>query len=274
MTESLLALIQAPSPHDSGVRDIATLSARFAYVTMCLTLAWGVLSATGWIRRVTGHEALRGGHVVLAMFTLATGVVHGLSYLFLDDESFSVIMLLVPFAGGGFARHAAGIVGLELFIAISITAALGRKVNGRSVVNRGWQRFHQVSYFSVGLLAIHSWLGAAANGNLASVWLGGITVLTPAVLLTVLRVLPPPALVRLGLLDGESGRATPVRVTVDDKKCHRYAICQAEAPQVFQLQGDGQLRYLRKPGSKQVPQVQAAARACPMRAIQLQGAGQ
>ncbi|WP_181776775.1 4Fe-4S domain-containing protein [Amycolatopsis pittospori] len=269
MTASLLAVIPASSPHDSGVRDIATLSARFAYVTMCLTLAWGVLSATGWIRRVTGHEALRGGHVVLAAFTLATGVVHGLSYLFLDDESFSLPNLLIPFTGDGFARHAAGVVGLELFVAVAVTAALRR-----SVVNRNWQRFHQVSYFSVGLLAIHSWLGAAANGTLATVWLGGITVLTPAVVLTVLRVLPLPALVRLGLLDGETGRAEPVRISVDDKKCHRYAICQAEAPQVFQLQGDGQLRYLRKPGAKQVPQVQAAARACPMRAIQLQGAGQ
>lgn len=269
MTPALLALIPAPSPHDSGVRDIATLSARFAYVTMCLTLAWGVLSATGWIRRITGHEALRGGHAVLATFTLATGVVHGLSYLFLDDNSFSVIMLLIPFVGGGFARHAAGIVGLELFIAVAVTAALRR-----GVADRKWQRFHQVSYFSVGLLAIHSWLGAIANGHLATVWLGGITVLTPAVVLTVLRVLPPSMLIRLGLLDGEVGRAKPVRISVDDKKCHRYAICQAEAPQVFQLQGDGQLRYLRKPGSKQVPQVRAAARACPMRAIQLQGAGQ
>lgn len=269
MTASLLAVIPAPSPHDSGVRDIATLSARFAYVTMCLTLAWGVLSATGWIRRVTGHEALRGGHVVLAVFTLATGVVHGLSYLFLDDGSFGALALVIPFAGGGFARHAAGVVGLELFIAVSVTAALRR-----GVADRGWQRFHQAGYFSVGLLAIHSWLGATANGHLAAVWLGGITVLTPAVVLTVLRVLPPRALVRLGLLDGETGRAAPIRISVDDKKCHRYAICQAEAPQVFQLQGDGQLRYLRKPGAKQVPRVQAAARACPMRAIQLQGAGQ
>ncbi|MEV7553232.1 ferredoxin [Amycolatopsis sp. NPDC089917] len=265
MTAALLAVIPAPSPHDSGVRDIATLSARFAYLTMCLTLVWGVLSATGWIRRVTGHEALRGGHVVLAVFSLATGVVHGLSYLFLDDGSFGVLALLIPLAGGGFARHAAGVVGLELFIAVSVTAALGRRV-------KGW--FHQLGYLSVGLLAIHSWLGAAANGNLATVWLGGITVLTPAVVLTVLRALPPWTLIRLGLLDGGAGRAEPVRISVDDKKCHSYAICQAEAPRVFQLQDDGQLRYLRKPGARQLPLVQAAARACPMRAIHLRGTGQ
>ncbi|MFC3451802.1 ferredoxin [Amycolatopsis speibonae] len=269
MTAALLAVVTAPSPHDGGVRDIATLSARFAYVTMCLTLVWGVLSATGWIRRVTGHEALRGGHVVLAVFSLATGVVHGLSYLFLDDDSFGPLALLIPFAGGGFARHAAGVAGLELFVAVAVTAALGR-----GAIGHGRKRFHQLGYLSVGLLAIHSWLGAAANGNLATVWLGGITVLTPAAVLTVLRVLPPRVLVRLGLLDGETGRAEPVRISVDVKKCHRYAICQAEAPQVFQLTGDGQLRYLRKPGAKQVPLVQAAARACPMRAIRLQGAGQ
>lgn len=267
MNSALLAVIPAPSPHDGGVRDIAALSARFAYVTMCLTLVWGVLSATGWIRRVTGHEALRGGHVVLAVFSLATGVVHGLSYLFLDDDSFGVLALLIPFAGGGFARHAVGVVGLELFLAVSVTAAVRR-----GAADPRGRRFHQAGYFAVGLLAIHSWLGASANGNLATVWLGGITVLTPAVVLTVLRVLPPRALVLLGLLEGDTGRAEPVRISVDDKKCHRYAICQAEAPQVFQLQGDGQLRYLRKPGAKQVPLVQAAARACPMRAIRLQGA--
>ncbi len=98
MTATLLAIIPAPSPHDSGVRDIATLSGRFAYVTTCLTPAWGVLSGPG-------HEALRGGHVVLAAFTLAIGVVQGLSSLFLDDGSVSLLSLLIPFAGGGFARQ-------------------------------------------------------------------------------------------------------------------------------------------------------------------------
>ena len=64
------------SPHDDGIGDAAALSGRLTYLTMCLTLCWGVLAATGWVRRGTGHQALRTGHVVLASFTLALGAMH------------------------------------------------------------------------------------------------------------------------------------------------------------------------------------------------------
>ncbi|MEC3982831.1 ferredoxin [Amycolatopsis sp. H20-H5] len=269
MPLSLLSVVPTPSPHDSGVREIATFSGRVAYVTLCLALAWGVLAATGWIQRTTGHQTLRGGHVVLATVALATGLLHALSFLLLDDDSLTVLTLIVPIDDLG---HAFGVVGMELLIAVAVAAGL------RRVIHENRLRFHQVGYVAVALLVIHAWFGAVAGGHLAVVWLGGITAVVPALLLSVLRLLPPHVLVRIGLLGATPedppvfGGAGKLQVRVDDKLCHRYGVCQAEAPKVFQLHGDG-LEYVRRPGRAQVSQAEAAARACPMRAITLQEAG-
>ena len=257
------------SPHDDGIGDAAALSGRLTYLTMCLTLCWGVLAATGWVRRGTGHQALRTGHVVLASFTLALGAMHGLTFLILDENAATVPGLLVPFYDGE-VPHAVGIIGFELLVAVSVSTGLRH-----TLADRRWLRLHQFAYLAVGLLAAHAWLGAIASGHLAVIWLAGITVTVPPVVLTVLRVLPAGALVRIGLLDPAPGTperdAEPVvvRVNVDSQRCHQYGVCHAEAPQVFQLVRDGRLEYEKRPGPKQTPRVQAAARACPMRAIQL-----
>jgi sulfoxide reductase heme-binding subunit YedZ len=136
-------------------------------------------------------------------------------------------------------------------------------------------------------VVVHSWFGAIANGHLALLWLGGITVLTPAVTLTALRFLPPKLLIRAGLLAAAPATTgtqlavveppppgprvgRKVQVSVDNQRCKRYGICQAESPQLFQLMEDGRLRYVRDPDTDSRAQAQAAARSCPMQAIQLQ----
>jgi sulfoxide reductase heme-binding subunit YedZ len=185
------------SPHDSAVRQIAALSARLAYLFMCLTLAWGVFAATGWINRLTGRAAVRATHAVFAVFTIAFGLLHAASFLFLTDagELFDPAMLTVPLVG--LLRWAPGIIGLELMIAIAITVMLQHRVNYRR-----WLRFHQFGYAAVGLTAVHSWFGAVANGHLAILWLAGITILAPVTLLCVLRFTPSRVLVSVGLLNG------------------------------------------------------------------------
>ncbi|MCR6486597.1 ferredoxin [Amycolatopsis sp. OK19-0408] len=262
---SPLAALTPVSPHDTGIAEVAALSGRLTYFCMCLTLCWGVLAATGWVRRFSGQDALRAGHLLLAAFTLATGTLHGLTFLFLEDDPFGVADLLLPFYDGT-PRHALGIAGLELVVAVSVTAGLRRGAReGR------WLRFHQAGYLAIGLLAVHAWLGAIASGHLAVVWLAGITLLVPPVVLSVLRVLPAAVLVRFGLIEPEPEIAS-LRVDVDSQRCHAYGVCQAEAPGVFQLGQDGRLEYEKRPGAGETPNVQAAARACPMRAIHLLGA--
>jgi sulfoxide reductase heme-binding subunit YedZ len=269
--------------HDIGVREVAALSARAAYVIMCFTLCWGIFTATGWIRRLTGHQAIRSGHMILATFTIAAGVTHAIVFLLLREQGLNVAGIMIPFAGR--FRHGLGILGLELMIAIVFATGLKNFVNYRR-----WLRFHQLAYPAVALVVVHSWFGAIANGHLAVTWLGGVTALTPAITLTALRLTPPSLLIKAGLLSPAPKAAPPsmsdivpngsmnghvrngrkVTVSVDNQRCRRYGICQAESPDLFQLLADGRLRYVRDPENGKRAGAQAAARACPMQAIQLQ----
>jgi ferredoxin len=282
--------------HDIGIREVAALSARCSYVLMCFTLCWGIFTATGWIRRLTGYQAVRSGHMILAILTLSTGVTHAGIFLLLREQGLSMIGITVPFSG--LFRHALGIMGLEVMIAI--TVAVGFK---RFVAYRKWLRFHQLAYVAVAMVVVHSWFGAIANGHLAVVWLTGITVLVPAATLSLLRLLPPRWLIKAGMLgaapaattspvpqeyavvatgtgnrngavngssNGSSNGRTKIRVNVDNQRCKRYGICQAESPELFQLMEDGRLRYIRDPHTEDRAGAQAAARSCPMRAIKLQ----
>jgi sulfoxide reductase heme-binding subunit YedZ len=196
MTSQLLLSAVASSSYDDGVRAVSALSARVSYIAMCITLSWGVLSATGWMHRLTGHRASPGGHAVIATFALVTGVVHGLAFLLMDDRGLNLGEVLIPFFGAGQARHAMGIIGLELMIAVGVTAGLKRRF-----AKMDWVPFHRFAYLAVWLTAMHAWLGAAANGSVSSLWLGGITAIAPAITLTVLRFLPSEQLVRIGLVD-------------------------------------------------------------------------
>lgn len=266
--------------HDIGVRETAALAARIAYVLMCVTLCWGIFTATGWIRRLTGHQAIRSSHMVLATLTVAFGFAHAIVFLLLREQGLSLAGIAIPF--GGRFRHGLGILGLELMIAITLATSLKNYVNYRR-----WLRFHQLAYPAVAMIVVHSWFGAIANGHLAVTWLGGVTVLTPAITLTALRLTPPNLLIKAGLLSAAPKAAPPqmveaspngvvnrngrkITVSVDNQRCRRYGICQAESPELFQLLADGRLRYVRDPENGKRAGAQAAARSCPMQAIQLQ----
>lgn len=268
--------------HDIGIREVAALSARVAYVLMCFTLCWGILTATGWVKRATGHQAIRSSHMMLAVLTLAAGMTHAAVFVLLREQSLSITSVVLPFSGRW--RHGLGILGLELMIAITLTVGLKRWVRYRR-----WLRFHQLAYVAVAMVVVHSWFGAIANGHFAVLWVGGMTVLVPAVTLTVLRCLPPRFLIRAGLLGAApaaattgpqeyavnppaeaNGYATKLRVSVDNQRCKRYGICQAESPELFRLMEDGRLRYVRDADNEELAGAVAAARSCPMRAIQLQ----
>ena len=184
------------SPHDTGVRQDAALSARLAYALMCLTLSWGVLVSTGWVHRLTGRQATRNSHMVFATMTIAFGIIHVWSFLFLTDVHFPLVKLTIPLVDGGLVRHATGIIGFEVMIAIFVSVALQRFFSYRR-----WLFLHRLAYPAVALLVVHSLLGAIANGHLEIVWLGGLTFLVPMLVLAVLRFAPSRMLVGAGLVE-------------------------------------------------------------------------
>ncbi|HKS45182.1 MAG TPA: ferredoxin [Amycolatopsis sp.] len=61
-----------------------------------------------------------------------------------------------------------------------------------------------------------------------------------------------------------------LRVSVDNHRCHRYAFCQAEAPENFKVTEDGRLDYERRPRTPDTDRVLMAARSCPMQAIHVE----
>ena len=189
----------ATTPHDAGVRQVAALSARLAYVLTCATLVWGVLVATGWLHRLTGRHATRSSHLVLATLAIAFGALHAAAFVFLTGATqFSVVDLTVPFADG-LARHAAGIIGIELMLAIAVSMLVQR-----FLPYRRWLWLHRMAYPAVLLIIVHSLLGAIANGHIEQLWLGGLTVLTPTVVVAVLRFIPAKVLVNAGFVEEDA----------------------------------------------------------------------
>lgn len=194
MSDTLILAVGGTA--DSGLRGVAAISARAAYALMCLTICWGILTKTGWARRFGERKTLRAGHMVLATLTITFGVVHAMGFLFLVDGAFTFAQITIPFGEGVFFRYALAIVGLELMIAIFFTASLYRWTSYRR-----WQWVHRMGYVALGLLVVHSILGAMANGHLAVLWLAGLTLLIPTVTLSILRFVPTRMLVQIGLVE-------------------------------------------------------------------------
>jgi sulfoxide reductase heme-binding subunit YedZ len=179
---------------DAGLRSVAAVSARASYALMCLTICWGVLTKTGWARRLGERKTLRGGHMVLATLTITFGIVHAMGFLFLNEGTFTLAQITIPV--GTFFRYSIAIIGLELMVAIAFTAGLYRWTSYRR-----WQWVHRMAYVAFGLLVVHSLLGSIANGHLSIVWLAGLTLLIPTVTLSILRFVPTRMLVQIGLVE-------------------------------------------------------------------------
>jgi sulfoxide reductase heme-binding subunit YedZ len=172
------------------------LSARLAYAMMCLTLTWGVLTSIGLVNRLTGRQALRTGHLVLATITLTFAGVHVVSFLMMRAHVFTPAELFVPFGPDNKFRHTAGTLAFEGMLLVAIFSGLQRWTSYWR-----WLWIHRLAYPAFGLGVAHAFLGATANGSISGLWLAGITLLIPALVVAVLRFLPAKALATAGLLE-------------------------------------------------------------------------
>jgi sulfoxide reductase heme-binding subunit YedZ len=136
--------------------------------------------------------------MVLATMTIAFGIVHVWSFLFLNDVRFTIVKLTIPLVDGGLMRHATGIIGFELMIAIFLSVAFQRFFSYRR-----WLFLHRLAYPAVALLVVHSLLGAIANGHLEIMWLAGLTFFVPMAVLAVLRFMPSRVLIGAGMVEEE-----------------------------------------------------------------------
>ncbi|WP_052397709.1 FAD-dependent oxidoreductase [Streptomyces sp. NRRL F-5123] len=63
----------------------------------------------------------------------------------------------------------------------------------------------------------------------------------------------------------------PVRISVDNNRCHIYGICQQEAPEVFRISAGGSLHYTRAVPAELAAKARQAVRCCPMQAVTIHG---
>ncbi|WP_435061581.1 ferredoxin [Amycolatopsis thermoflava] len=61
------------------------------------------------------------------------------------------------------------------------------------------------------------------------------------------------------------------RLSVNNERCELFGTCQWEAPGLFELERNGRLRYRSRLTEEDWDPAVAAARSCPMQAIQIKG---
>jgi sulfoxide reductase heme-binding subunit YedZ len=173
------------TPYDQGVRHVATLAGYLSYGLMALAVCFGILTTTGWARRSVRRETMYGGHMMLAVTTLAFGCIHGIAYVFQTGEHFSYVNAVIPLAAGGEPEVAFGIIGLELGIAVAVSIWVQRRLGYRM-----WHLIHYLAYAAFALSLLHV---ITTSAEVQAVGMLGIVVLGCAgacVLLLVLRMLP------------------------------------------------------------------------------------
>jgi sulfoxide reductase heme-binding subunit YedZ len=182
--------------HDTAIYEVAALSSRLAYAMMCLSLTWGVLTSMGWVSRLANRGAMRSGHMILSTMTLSFIAMHVLSYTLLAQSPWTFDQLLIPFSSGGKFRHAMGTLAFEGMLVAALAIGLRRFMSYWR-----WLWIHRLAYPAFGFGVVHAFMGAMENGHLSALWIGGITLLVPAVTVTLLRLLPAKALTTTGLLE-------------------------------------------------------------------------
>ncbi|WP_019873408.1 ferredoxin [Sporichthya polymorpha] len=61
-----------------------------------------------------------------------------------------------------------------------------------------------------------------------------------------------------------------MRIVADHAKCTGLGMCEAEAPEFFEVQDDGSLKVLKvNPSAEELAAVQAAIDSCPTEALTL-----
>jgi len=168
---------------DAPVRKVAALAGYLAYGLMWSTLVWGLALTTGIVQRFVRRQTIYGGHMMLAVTTLAFTLFHAATYIFQTNESFSPLAVINPFMGE--PEVAIGVVGFELMAAITFSLWLQRRLGYRR-----WHIVHWLAYPAFVLSIVHMFATSteARSGGLITIALGASSAVL--VVFTVLRTLP------------------------------------------------------------------------------------
>jgi sulfoxide reductase heme-binding subunit YedZ len=132
-----------------------------------------------------------------------------------------------------------------------------------------WRMLHLTGYLAFTLMCAHVLI---SGSDVGSPWVWG-AVLVGWLSTLVLRLVTTRQAAELPrrFTDRVAARVRgrQVLVNVDPMRCARFGFCEQEAPDIFQLRGDGRLTYQPTVPAGRLEQAIGAARVCPARAIAL-----
>ena len=260
----------AADPAADALHQTAAFSGFAAYVLMVGTIVWGVATATGFARRNIARDTVFHTHTALAVGALAFIATHVVANVVAPAAGLSIWAAIVPYAGTSTAISL-GVIGLELTVVAAASNWFRRLLSYRA-----WHRVHLLAYPAYGLSILHV---VVAGSDVREPLLAALLAVTFVVvaLVVVARIGPSlavavrPAGVK-GHPEAAGSRTTDaltIRVDVDHLHCGRFAMCQQEAPEVFQV-SSGRLRFQHSPDPRHLDAVRQAARVCPMQAISVE----
>ncbi|TMM40956.1 MAG: hypothetical protein E6F99_03240 [Actinobacteria bacterium] len=252
----------------TGQQSVHLVAASVGFLSLILlwlTVVWGTLLRVGWGLTRVRHQTLYGVHQTLTLVGLTLGVVHALAQLAVPAGTVRLVDEWLPFTNGRDPFGiGVGVISLELLISLAVSVLVQRILGYHR-----WRMLHITAYFAFTLLCAHVLIsGSDTRSTLvrAVVAVGWLSVLLLRVA-TTYRAASVPRRAAERVAARLSGRQ--VTVNVDPSRCVRFGFCEHEAPEIFQLRGDGRLTYRPAVPARQLDQVIQAARVCPARAIVL-----
>lgn len=123
--------------------------------------------------------------MTLAILALAASVVHAQVHFFRHDTYYDLSKTWLPWLGGATSTVSAGILGLEIIVAVAVSLWFQRRLGYRR-----WHRFHWLAYPGFLLVTVHS-VVASRETSFGIIWAAMAAVLCVAVALIAMRALAP-----------------------------------------------------------------------------------
>ncbi len=255
--------IMTPAQH--SVHIVAASVGFTSLVLLWAAVLWGTTLRVGWGLTRVRHQTLYSIHMTLTLVGMTLGLVHALAQLAVPGGPVRVIDEWVPFAnttdpfGIG-----VGVLATELLLALMLSVIIQRRLGYHR-----WRMVHLLAYVAFTLLCGHVLISGTDTRQpwirvlVAVGWLATLLLRVA----TTARAAAVPR--RVAERMAARVRGQQVMVNVDPKRCVRFGFCEHEAPEVFQLRGDGRLTYRSSVAGGQVEPVLRAVRVCPARAIVL-----
>jgi sulfoxide reductase heme-binding subunit YedZ len=186
----MMLMSSTADPGVAALHQTAATAGFVAFALMVGTMTFGLLTTTGLARRSVRRQTLYGGHMAMAIATVAFVAVHALANVLRPSPVVTPTQALVPFALGGPAGVAFGTLATELAITLAVSVWAQRRLTYRR-----WHHLHWLAYPAFALATLHTFVsGSDVHGQLVVTTL--IASVLAVVALLVLRALPPTSIVR------------------------------------------------------------------------------